>query len=354
MDDGRILSQDEVDALLNGISDGDVETDAEEDAEETEEGVEREPEEAPYEVEDKDSGEVRAYDLTSQDKIIRGRMPTLEIINDRYARLTRASFSGALRKVVDVTVSQREDMVRFGDFSRTLTVPTSIHILKMDPYRGHVLLVVESFLIFNLLDCFFGGSGIRWFKIEGREFTSIEQRVINKVVQMMLKDLREAWKPVEEINLQFIRSEMNPRFASIVPLTEPVLVVNFELEMEKPIGKIVLCMPYSTIEPIRSKLAAGYQSDQLEADLRWIERLKDRLMEIEVELTVELGRSEIKGKDLLHLSTGDTIVLDQDVDDPLLVKVQGIPKFRASTGKLKGNHALRIAEIIPPGTEVSR
>ena len=330
----RILSQDEVDALLRGVSDGDIETEkgaAEEEAEERE--------------------DTRSYDLTGQDRIIRGRMPTLEIINDRFARLDRVSLSGALRKMMDITVSQKDEMIKFGEFSRTLPVPTSIHILKMDPLRGHVLLVLESRLIFNLLDCFFGGTGRRGFKIEGREFTSIEQRVINRIVEMILRDLDQAWKPLVKVSFQYIRSEMNPQFASIVPLNDPVIVIHFDVELEKLIGKMILCLPYSTIEPIRSKLSASYQSDQLEMDVEWIQRLQKRLLEVDVELSVELGRTQIKGRDLLQLGKGDTIILDQDANGPLLVKVEKIPKFKASTGVVKGSHACRILEKISPPTD---
>jgi len=322
----KILSQDEVDALLRGLSNGDIEADKKD--EEAAEGI-------------------RSYDLTSQDRIIRGRMPTLEIINDRFARLHRVTLSGSLRKIVDLTGTQTE-MIKFGEFIRTLPVPTSLHVLKMEPLRGHALLVVESRLIFNLVDCFFGGTGKSNFKIEGRDFTSIEHRVIHKVVQGVLKDLDQAWKPVIAINFQFVRSEVNPQFATIVPPTDVVIVVHFEFEMDRLIGKMILCLPYSTIEPIRDKLYASYQSDQLEIDLEWIQRFRKRLREVEVQLLIELGKSKIKGRELLHLDVGDIILLDQDVNEALTVKVQGIPKFKAFAGTSRGNKAFQITEEAGP------
>ncbi|MBC7357723.1 flagellar motor switch protein FliM [Desulfacinum infernum DSM 9756] len=325
----HVLSQDEVDALLKGLDGGEIETET--DAAQPDDGQKG----------------IRPYDLTSQDRIIRGRMPTLEIINDRFARVHRITLSGALRKVVDITVTQKE-MIKFGDFIRTLPVPTSLHVLKMEPLRGHVLLVVESRLIFNLVDCFFGGTGRSSFKIEGRDFTSIEQRVINKVVRMALKDLEEAWNPVTSIAFRFVRSEVNPQFATIVPPTELVIVVHYELEMDSLMGKIILCLPYSTIEPIRSKLSASYQSDQLEVDFSWTRRFIRRLREVQVSLTVELGRTQIKGQDLLRLEKGDVILLDQDVSHPLLVTVEGVPKYRAEAGIHKGNQAVKIVELITP------
>ena len=324
----KILSQDEVDALLRGISDGEIET--EQEKSEEAEGI-------------------RSYDLTSQDRIIRGRMPTLEIINDRFARLYRTTMSASLRKVIDVTVTQTE-MIKFGEFIRTLPVPTSLHILRMEPLRGHVLLVLESRLIFNLVDCFFGGTGKSNVKIEGRDFTAIEHRVIAKVVEMVLKDLEASWKPVTPISFQFARSEINPQFATIVPPTEVVIAIHFDLELDQLIGKITLCLPYSTIEPIRSKLYARYQSDQLEVDVEWINRVKRQLTDVEVELVVQLGKSIIKGQDLLQIAIGDTIILNQDVHEPLLVKVEGIPKYRAFAGVSRGNHVIRLAGEIEPAS----
>jgi flagellar motor switch protein FliM len=322
----KILSQEEVDALLRGLSSGDVDTDKKEEIEQ--------------------SG-IKPYDLTSQDRIIRGRMPTLEIINDRFARLYRVSLSGSLRKVIDITVTQTE-MIKFGEFARTLPVPTSLHVLRMEPFRGHILLVVESRLIFNLVDCFFGGTGKSSFKIEGRDFTSIEHRLIHKIVQSTLKDLDQSWRPVCPVTFQFIRSEVNPQFATIVPPTDVVIVVHFELELDRLIGKMILCLPYSTIEPIRDKLYASFQSDQLEVDSRWADRLKKRLHQVGVEVLVELGKTQVKGRDLLHLGVGDVLLLNQDVSDPLTVRIEGVPKFKAFAGRYKGNKAFKIHETLIP------
>lgn len=324
----KILSQDEVDALLKGLTDGKVEGETQ---------TEEEP------------GDVRQYDLTSQDRIIRGRMPTLEIINDRFARLHRITLSGSLRKIVDITTTQTE-MIKFGEFIRTLPVPTSLHVLKMSPLRGHVLLVVESQLIFNLVNCFFGGSGKSNFKIEGRDFTSIENRVIQKVVEASLGDLNEAWKPILEVNFNFVRAEVNPQFATIVNPSDIVIVIHFEFELDYIIGRMILCLPYSTIEPIRSKLYASYQSDHLEIDSEWINRLRKRIREVQVELLFEMGTTTITGRELLQLDVGDVLMLGRDTDTPLTIKVQKVPKFTAYAGSSKGNKAFQIHDAINPPT----
>jgi flagellar motor switch protein FliM len=320
----KILSQDEVDALLKGLSDGEID--------------------APRENSSELPG-VRMFDLANQDRIVRGRMPTLDIINDRFAKIHRISLSGALRRMLDINVCQAE-LIKFGEFIRTLPVPTSLHILKVDPLRGHALFMVESRLIFNLVDCFFGGSGRSSYKIEGRDFTSIEYRVINKVVHQVLKDLDQAWQPITPVTFNFVRSEVNPQFATIIPPTDVTIVVRYELEMDRMMGRMALVLPYSTIEPIRSKLYASYQSDQLEVDVEWIARLKKRLRELPVEVMVELGRTQLKGSELINMEVGDVIVLDNEITQPLSVLVEGIPKYGATAGICRGNRAFQVTNDI--------
>jgi flagellar motor switch protein FliM len=322
----KILSQDEVDALLRGLSDGDIESPKEQAA------IEADTEFTPF-------------DLTNQDKVVRGRMPTLDIINDRFAKLHRISLSGSLRRMLDINVCQAE-LIKFGEFLRTLPVPTSLHIVKLEPLRGHALFMIESRLIFNLVDCFFGGSCKSSYKIEGRDFTTIEYRVINKVVKMVLDDMDQAWEPIAEVTFNFIRSEVNPQFATIVPPTDVVIVVRFEIEMDRLMGRMALVLPYSTIEPIRQKLTASYQSDQLEIDAVWTERMRKRLIEVPVEVTVELGKTHLKGTELLNMEVGDIIMLDKDVKTPLTVSIQGIPKFTATPGICRKNQAFQIVDEI--------
>jgi flagellar motor switch protein FliM len=316
----KILTQEEVDALLKGMSGGEIETESDT-------------------VED-DSG-VTVYDLTNQDRIIRGRMPTLEIINDRFARLLRTTLSGSLRKVIDVSAFSI-DMIKFGEFMRALPVPTSLHIFKVDPLRGHGVMVIETKLVFNLVDNFFGGSGRSFVKIEGRDFTPIENRLIHKVIRMAMEDLEKAWNPVHPLKLTYVRSETNPQFASVVAPTEVVIVIKFEVELEQTVGTLIICLPYSTVEPIRSKLYAGFQSDQLEVDHEWINRFIEQVREASVQLTVDLGRATITGGDLINLAVGDVIMMDQDVNQPLTIRVEGIPKFRGFPGVVRGNKAIRI------------
>jgi flagellar motor switch protein FliM len=320
----QVLSQDEVDALLRGVSDGEIETEAE------------------------DLGEgsgIVAYDLTSQERIIRGRMPTLDIINQRFSRLFRNSLSTALRKVLDVSAVST-DTVKFGEFIKSLPVPASLHIFRMPPLRGFALLVAESKMVFALVDTFFGGSGEAKMKIEGRDFTSIEQRIIKNVVLMALVDLQKAWGPVHPIEMVFVRSEVNPQFAAIVPPTDVVVVILFEVEMDQFSGTITVCLPYSTIEPIIGKLKAGFQSDQLEVDLAWIRRLRERMAMAEVEVKVKLGETGITTRQFLEMKPGDVLALDTDVSDELSVYAGGVQKFKGYPGVVRGNKAIRISQVV--------
>ena len=320
----QILSQEEVDALLRGVSDGEIETEADDLGD--------------------DSGVV-PYDLTSQERIIRGRMPTLDIINQRFSRLFRNSLSAALRKVLDVSAVST-DTVKFGEFIKSLPVPASLHIFRMAPLRGFALLVAESKMVFALVDSFFGGTGDAKMKIEGRDFTAIEQKIIKKVVLMMLNDLEKAWTPIHDVEMTFVRSEVNPQFAAIVPPTDVVVVILFEVEMDQISGTMTVCLPYSTIEPIIGKLKAGFQSDQLEMDLAWVQRLRERLDVAQVDVNVKLGETTISSEEFSRLKEGTILQLDTDVSGELSVFVGGVEKFRGYPGVVRGNKALKISQLV--------
>jgi len=317
----KILDQDEVDALLRGLSGGEIE--------------------AETDVLEDDSGVV-VFDLSNQDRIIRGRMPVLEIINDRFARLASNAMANAMRKRADVNPISI-DMSKFGDFMRSLPVPTSINIFKLDPLRGNAILVVDSRLVFAMVESFFGGAGSQP-KIEGRDFTPIEQAIINRVVRIALENMEESWQPVHEVHIELVRSEVNPQFAAIVPPSDVVIVVTFEVELENAIGSLIVCLPYATIEPIRTKLYASFQTERLEVDHAWISRFKERLMETPVEMLVRFGRSHITGRQLLSLKPGDIIMLENDVDELLEAEVQGVRKFQGIPGLVKSNKAFQIVK----------
>lgn len=321
----KILAQDEVDALLRGLSGGDLEWENEEPVDE--------------------SGVV-SFDLANQDRIIRGRMPVLEIVNDRFSRLCTNALSNLLRKRVELN-PLFIDMTKFGDFIRSLPVPTSINIFKMEPLRGNAFVVVDARLVFALVESFFGGQGSQP-KIEGREFTRIEQAIVDRVIKIVLDKMEESWRPVHDISMEFVRSEINPQFAAIVPPSDVVIVISFEVELETAIGSLTMCLPYATIEPIRSKLHASFQTERLEVDHVWVGRLKDRLLETPVEMKVDLGHAKLTGNQIVDLKVGDIIMLDTDTDELLPITMAGVLKYWATTGMVKGSKAIQIIKEEEP------
>ena len=321
----KILAQDEVDALLRGLSGGEIESESD--------------------IPEDDSGIV-PFDLANQDRIIRGRMPVLEIVNDRFARLCTNALSNTVRKRVELNPISI-DMTKFGEFMRSLPVPTSINIFKMDPLRGNAIIVVDSRLVFALVENVFGGAGSQP-KIEGREFTRIEQAVVDKVIKIALDNMEESWRPVHDVKLELVRSEINPQFAAIVPPSDVVVVITFEVELDSAIGSMVICLPYATIEPIRSKLHASFQTERLEVDHAWVARLKERLLETPVEFKVHFGNTQITGNQLLRMQVGDVLVLDTDVEDLLPCTVAGVTKYQGVAGTAKSMKALQIVKEIEP------
>ncbi len=315
----EILSQNEVDSLLSGLDAGKVET----------ENV------------SKEFDDIVPYDFTSQEKVLGGRMPTLQVINDRLAGEMNNSLSNMLLANADINASSMETL-KFYEFGRLLPVPASLHVFRMNPLRGYALLVLESQLVFNLINTFFGGHGSEKAKVEGREFTSIEYLMIKKIVLAFLKDLEASWASVEPIKTVFIRSEVNPQFATIVPPNDPVIVSTFEVDLEQTAGTITVCLPYSMIEPIRSKLTAGFQSDKLDVDFTWQDHLKEIILNSMIEFSVQLGTTEIIGKNLIHLKPGDVIQLDQDAREKLIGFVEGMPKFAGYAGTQRKFQAFQI------------
>ena len=315
----KILEQNEVDALLRGLTGGTIEAENDEPVDE--------------------SG-IIPFDLSNQDRIIRGRMPVLEIVNDRFARLCTSALSNLVRKRVELN-PLFIDMTKFGDFMRSLPVPTSINIFKMDPLRGNAIIVVDARLVFALVENFFGGQGSQP-KIEGREFTRIEQAIVDKVIKIVLSNMEESWRPVHDVSFELVRSEINPQFAAIVPPSDVVVVISFEVELETAIGSLTCCLPYATIEPIRSKLHASFQTERLEVDHVWVSRLKERLLETPVEMRVHFGNAKLSGNQIVRLKPGDVIMLDKDIEELLEVTMEGVTKFWAVPGTVKSNKAIQI------------
>jgi flagellar motor switch protein FliM len=313
-----ILSQDEIDALLKGIEGGEVEVETAE----TLTGI-------------------RSYDFTAQEKIVRGKMPSFDIINERLARNFRVSLASDIRKIVDV-VNVNVNITKFYDFLRSVPFPSSLNIIKLEPLRGFSLVVFDAPMIFSLIEFYFGGSGKGHYKPEGREFTPIEQRIIYKVLMMFLESMEDAWKPIFPIKTQYVRTEMNPQFVTIVTPVDVVIETEFTLEIEARECKIMVCIPYSSVEPIKEKLYSAFMVDRDEMDMKWLGKIKEQIKRTTVKVEAVLGKTRVDFKKLIDLKKGDIIELRRRADEDIDLLVEGIPKFKGKLGTFKGNYALKI------------
>jgi len=287
-------------------------------------------------------GSVKSYDLTSQDRIVRGRMPTLEMINERFARYTRISMFNMLRRSADVAVGGVQVM-KFGEYVHSLYVPTSLNLVKIKPLRGTALFILDAKLVFKLVDNFFGGDG-RHAKIEGREFTPTELRVVRMVLEQAFIDLKEAWQAIMEVNFEYINSEVNPAMANIVGPSEAVVVSTFHIELDGGGGDLHVTMPYSMIEPVREMLDAGFQSDLDDQDERWVKALREDLLDVDVPLTATVARRQLRLRDILHMQPGDVIPVE--LPEELIMRASGVPSFKVKLGSHKGKLALQVVESI--------
>ncbi len=317
----QILSQDEVDALLQGIT----------------------GESQKLEQEDTPSSGVREYDLGSQERIVRGRMPTMEVINERFARNIRVGLFNFIRKSPEVSIGGIK-VQKFSAFLREIVVPTNFNICAVKPLRGSALVVCDPSLVFAVIDSLFGGVGRFHTRIEGRDFSATELRVILRLVETITAEYRKAWTGIYPIELEYHRSEMQPQFANIATPSEIVVATTFTLEVGEVSGSIHLCIPYSTLEPIRDVLYSTIQGDSVEPDRRWVNMLKTQIQSAEVDLIAELAHAPATVEQLLSFKPGDFIELDLD---PLIqAKVDGVPVLECHYGTSNNRYAIKVERMI--------
>lgn len=317
----QILSQDEVDALLQGI---------------TGESQKLESEEAP-------AGGIRDYDLSSQERIVRGRMPTMEVVNERFARNVRIGLFNLIRKSPEVSIGGIK-VQKFSAFLREIVVPTNFNIMSVKPLRGSGLIVCDPSLVFAVIDALYGGIGKFHTRIEGRDFSPTELRVIQRLVETIVLEYKKAWHGVYPVELEYQRSEMQPQFANIATPSEIVVSTHFTLELGDVTGSIHFCIPYSTLEPIRDVLYSTIQGDAAEPDRRWVNLLKQQIQSAEVDLVAELAHAGATVEQLLSFKPGDFIELDLE---PLIqAKVDGVPVFDCHYGTSNKRYSIRIDKLI--------
>ena len=317
----QILSQDEVDALLQGIT----------------------GESQKLEADDQPSQGVREYDLASQERIVRGRMPTMEIVNERFSRNLRVGLFNFIRRSPEISIGP-VSVHKYSAFLRELAVPTNFNIVAVRPLRGNGLIVCEPTLVFGVIDTLYGGAGKFHTRIEGRDFSATEQRVINRMVEVITTEYEKAWKGIYPIQLEYQRSEMQPQFANIATPSEIVVSTSFQLEIGEITGAVHFCIPYATLEPIRDVLYSATQGDAIEVDRRWVRVLTREIQAAEVTLVAELARADATVEQLLAMKPGDFIELERQ--PRIRATIEGVPVFDCQYGTHNAKYAIRVEECL--------
>ncbi|MBK1641875.1 flagellar motor switch protein FliM [Chromatium okenii] len=317
-----ILSQDEIDALLHGVDDGEIDTSSN-----------------PF----PSDGNARPFDFATQERIVRGRMPTLDMINERFARYLRIHLFNLLRRSSEVSVIGAR-ITKFSEYIHGLYVPTSLNMVRVIPLHGTGLFVLDPKLVFSLVDNFFGGDGRYYSRIEGRDFTAMEMRVIKNLLDAAFEDMQKAWEPVMQLTFEFINSEVNPQFANIVSPTEIVVINDFHIELDGGGGNLHVTLPYSMIEPIREQLDTGLQSDRSGVDERWLRALQEEIPTAIVNVSSTLVETELSVEQLLDMRPGDIIPIN--LPETVVLYVEDIPLLRGKFGVSNGHNAIKVSEYI--------
>ena len=322
-----ILSQEEVDALLRGVTGDDQDEDL------------------------SAASSVKNYDIGRQERIVRGRMPTLEIINERFARYLRIGLFNFIRRNAEISVGPVK-VQKYSEFIRNLVVPTNLNLCHVKPLRGTALLIFDPDLVFLVVDNLFGSDGRYHVRVEGRDFTPTEQRIIRRLLDVVFSEYQKAWEPVYPIEFLYMRSEMNTQFANIATPTEVVVSMTFRIELGAGGGDFHVCMPYSMVEPIRDQLSSTMAADRTEIDNRWVSLLSRQVQIAEVELVATLAEAQITLGDILNLKTGDVIPVE--IPESIVADVSGIPVLDCRYGTANGQYALRVERLLAGAHELEQ
>jgi flagellar motor switch protein FliM len=324
----KILTQEEIDALLKGVAGGQVETT---------------PKDAMA------AGGITSFNFAGHERVIRGRMAALDAIHDRFCKLFNVTVSRAMHRPVGISV-QGKEIQKFGNLLSRLALPSFLILFKMDPLRGTALLAMDASFVYPLTDHYFGGNGQVQAMPESRDFTHIQQRVIRNIGGLAIRDLEKAWKPTHSIKTEILRVETDPQNPLGMTTTDLAVVTTLRLQMSETTADFFICYPYALLEPIKERLSAGYISNNPEADQQWTARFLEEIQLCSMEMSVELGRATIHVQDLMNFTPGDVILLDKGQGDPVLASIEGLPKFTGIPGIVKGQQALQIVSVLKPGT----
>lgn len=316
----EILSQDEVDALLKGVM-GEAE----------DEGPQQE------------AGAIRSYDIGKQERIVHGRMPTLELIHERFARMFRIGLFNFMRRSAEISVSPPK-VLKYSEFVRNLVAPTNLNLVRFKPLRGTALFIFDPNFVSLVVDNLFGGDGRFHLQVEGRDFTPTEQRVIQRMLDVALEEYKKSWDPVHPIELEYVRSEMNPQFANVATPSELVVVTTFNVELGEGGGDFHVCIPYAMIEPIRDLLSSSMQGARLEVDDRWLRLMAQQVQDAQVDLVTRLGESTLTLREVMEMKVGDIIPLH--IPDTLTAEVSGVPVLECHYGEMNGQYAVKVKRFL--------
>lgn len=322
MADRNVLSEEEIDALLSGVDSGEVET------------------------QDDAAGEpldVRQYDLTSQDRVVRGRLPTLELIGEKFARQFRIDLQALLRFTIDVGAGGVQ-VLKFSEYSQSLFVPTSICLARITPFVGACLITLDAKLVYGIVEKLFGGSG-EGAQLEGRDFTPTERRIIERIQELLGRVYRQAWADVLEIRVEVVGREINPNFLNQFSADDVLMVSTFKMTTETGSGDLHIAIPYAALEPFKSMLDSRSRIDGEEIDSEWSRELEQRLLDISAPVSCEIASRKLRLRELLSMQVGDVIELDMPEMHEVLVG--NTPAFMGKLGESRGNLALEFLEDVP-------
>lgn len=324
----KLLSKQEIDDLLKAVFEGRIE---------------------PEKELAKSQGGVVSVDLFGAD-VHKGYVPNLDLIYDSFIRSNRVTLSNRLRKMVEIK-KVRTTPLKFDDYLQTLPSPVCMAIFKIEPLKAAAIISMDANMVFTIVDGVLGGSGGGSPSTANRSFTSIELKLMEKVVKDALGDLEKAWQPLCPSKMSLLRMELNPRLVSVVPPDYQVLTTTLQIQIDDIFSNMTFAIPYITIDPIRDKLKSGVQLDIMAIDPSWSFRLSSGVSEAPLDMTVEMGNCTITLEELMHLEPGDTIVLDKPCREELVIKVGGVPKFYGNPGSRFGNKAVQVTRPVNQGAD---
>ena len=318
----KILSQEEIDALLNAMDSGEV-------------SVEEEPEE-------QSTSEVKSYDLTAQSLMLRDQFDALDEVYDKFINLMNVGLGSSLQHPIETKIVSKE-IVKFGEFLQAFANPTGFSIYTMEPLIGTAMMAVEPNLGFALIDCMFGGEGKPLKNI--REFTQIEKRMMQRFYLDVLRELERAWRVAYPIKIVQKKTETKPEFVNLVSPGDLVLTFVVSVSGEEFTGNVHICTPFLMLEPIKDKLSSRYLREKDRAHV-FRDQLTNLLRDTEVQLIAELGMTTRSIGQILEMEIDDVVRINTGPQDPVTIKIEGVPKFKGMPGVVKGNRAVQVEDII--------